>query len=131
MDIFLRASACVLVALVLYLVLAKQEKDLAVLFSVIVCCIVTSVALSQFEPVLGFLTELESHAGLNSEMLAIVLKAVGIGFIGEITSLVCNDAGNTALAKVLHILCCVIVLWISLPLFRGLLELVEEVLMSI
>ena len=43
-------------------------------------------------------------------------------------SLICSDAGNSALGKTLQILGAVAVLWLSIPLINSLIALLEQIL---
>lgn len=131
MNTFLKALAGALIALVLYLILTKQNKDISVLLTVIVCCMIAAAALRYLEPVFAFFDKLETIGKLDSDMLQALFKAVGIGMLAEITGLICTDAGNAALGKTIQILAACTILWLSVPLFTGLIELVEEILVSI
>ena len=131
MDIMVKAAACVLLAMVLYWMLAKQDKDVSVLLSTAVCAMIAGAAVQEFEPVLSFLKRLGDSAQLDIQLLQVLFKAVAIGLIGEITGLICSDAGNSALAKTLQLLSSIVVLMLSLPLFETLLELVEGLLATI
>ena len=128
MDIFFKVTAGILVCLVLYHLLSKENKDISVLFIIFVCCLTASVALSALSPVLDFLCELETLGGLNSQLFKIMIKSAGIGMIAEITGLICMDAGNAVLSKLLTIFSTVIILCISLPLFQSLVSLLEDIL---
>ena len=131
MDTFVKAIAGTMVAVVLYLILSKENRDLSVLLSITVCCVVASAAMQYLQPIIQFFKKLQQIGDLNSEMLWILLKSVGIAMLGEITSLICTDSGNAALGKVLQILASAVILWLSLPLFTTLIELVEKILGSI
>lgn len=131
MDVFIKAASGVLIALVLYLVLAKQGKDISTILTVAVCCMIAAAAVNYLEPVISFFKNLQTVGQLDHEMLNIILKSVGIGVLAEITCLICNDAGNAALGKTLQILAAAVVLWMSVPLFTSLIELVEEILVSV
>ena len=61
-------------------------------------------------------------------MLGILLKAVGIGLVSEIAGLVCTDAGNGSLGKTLQLLGSAVILYLSLPIFTAMLELIREIL---
>lgn len=131
MDDFLKVTAGVLVALILYLTLNKQEKDFSVLITVAVCCIVIAVAATFLEPIISFIEELEQIGSFDTDVLRIMLKAVGTGLLAEITSMICADAGNVAMGKALQILASVIILWLSIPIFTALINVVEEILVAL
>ena len=71
---------------------------------------------------------LRQTAGLDGELLACLLKIVGIGLIGEVASAVCADAGNGALGKTVQMLSAAAALWLAVPLFETLLTLLGTVL---
>ena len=128
MDVFFRATAAVLVAVILFLVVGKHSKEMALLLTVCVCCLVGAVIGLFIEPVIDFVEELQEIGQLNMEYLQILLKVVGIGFLAEITALICADAGNGTLGKMLQMLSSSVILWLSIPLLRALLSLVQRIL---
>lgn len=131
MDILIKATAGVLIAVVLTLTLAKQGKDISLLLTIAVCCMVASAAITYLQPVVDFLKRLQSIGQLDSETLAILMKAVGIGLLAEITGLICADAGNASLGKVLQMLATAAILWMSIPLLNELIELIDNILGAI
>ena len=110
------------------LMLNKQGKDMGTVLSIAVCCMVAMIAISYLQPVVEFLQKLETLGGLDESMVGILLKAVGIGFVAEIAGLICSDAGNSSLGKSIQILGSAVILWLSIPLFNSLIELVQEIL---
>lgn len=128
MDIFIKASAGVLIAAVLSLILSKQNKDFSVLLVICVCSMVAVACFRYLRNIIEFVQLLESKAKLNSDMISILLKSVGIGLLSEITSMICTDSGNAAFGKVIQFMSSAVILWLSIPLFTQLLELVESVL---
>lgn len=128
MDGFWKASAAVLLTVVLVLALGKREKDISVLLTMAVCCMVTAVAMSYLEPVLDLLWEVEAMANVQDGMMEILMKAVGIGLVVEIAGMICSDAGNSSLGKTTQMLGTVVILSLSIPLFRGFLTLIQEIL---
>ena len=98
------------------------------MLSVGVCCVVLLIMFRFLEPVLELLNQLQTMGNLQPEWLSIMLKAVGIGLVVEIGMLICTDAGNAALGKVLQILGSIAVLWLSIPLMNGLIKLLEQIL---
>lgn len=131
MDVFLKAAAGVLIAVVLCLTLSKQSKDVSLLLAMAVCCMVIAAAVTHLAPVIDFFEKLQSIGNLNSDMLRILFKAVGMGLLAEVASLICSDAGNAALGNALKLLASAVILWISLPLFESLIGLVEDILVMI
>ncbi len=128
MNTFLKAAAGILTALILWLSLHRNGKDISVLLTVTVCAMTAAVAMTFLQPVIGFLQKVQEIGQLDGELLSVILKAVGIGLITEISMLICKDAGNESMGKALQILSVVVILWISIPVFEKLLSLLDKIL---
>lgn len=128
MDIFIKASAGVLIATVISLVLSKQGKDFSVLLVICVCCMMAVACFRYLQEIIDFIKLLENKAKLNRDLISIILKSVGISLLSEITSMICTDSGNAAFGKVIQLMSSAVILWLSIPLFTQLIELVESVL---
>ena len=110
------------------LMLAVGRKDLGLVLGMTACAMIAIGAVRYLEPVADLLERLQTLGGLDAELIAVVLKAVGISLVTEIAGLVCTDSGNASLARVLQILGVCVVLWLSVPVFEALLSLIQEIL---
>lgn len=124
----MKASAGVLISVIVSLILAKQGKDFSVLLIICVCGMVLSVAGIYIQKLLDFILSLMDLGQLNQDFIQILFKTLGIGLLSEITCMICNDSGNAALGKSVQILSSVVILCLCIPLFTKLLDLVNEVL---
>lgn len=127
MTAYLNAVAGVLIAAVLGVVLSRQGKDISLLLSLAVCCMVLLVAVRYLEPVMEFLDTLATLSNLDSDLMNTMLKVVGIGLIAELASLICADSGNSAMGKAVEFLAAGAVLWLSIPMMTTLLELIQQI----
>lgn len=128
MGIFLKIVIAILLTVVLCVVLAKQGREISLLLSVAVCCMVGIAAFAFLNPVIEFANKLLTMANLNSELYGILLKCVGIGLLTQITVLICNDAGHAALGKMLQITSSITILRLSIPLLQKLIDILESIL---
>ena len=128
MEGYIKAIAAALITAVLCLILAKQGKDMAVVLTILACVLILTSAMGYFRNLIAFLEQLEALTGLKDGYFQILLKIMGIGLTGEMASMICTDAGNTALGKAVQLLGTVMILCLSLPLFQGLLELIEGIM---
>ena len=128
MDVILKAAALAMICVILYLVLSKQSKDFAILLTLAASCAILVTAAGYLSPIFDFFRYLQSLSNMDSQLVEIMLKTTGIGIVTELAAMICSDAGNTALGKTIQMLSTVIILWISLPLFSNLIELVNKLL---
>lgn len=128
MTLFYQSVAAVLLAAVLGLTLAGYGKDMGLLLTLGVCCMVMAASISFLQPVLEFLRQLETLGELDRDLIRVLFKIAGIAFIAEIAGMICTDAGNASLGKAVQLLGTSVILWLSLPVFNALLELIREIL---
>lgn len=126
MELYFKGAAGILLAAVLGLALQKREKDLSAVLTAAVIAMAAVLMLRLLEPVLELLRQLEQVGNLRSDALELLLKAAGIGLTAEVAGLVCADAGNAALAKMLRLLGTAAILCLSVPMFTALLECITE-----
>lgn len=131
MDTIIKAIGATLISIILGLVLSKQGKDFTLLLTITVCSTVAAAAILHLSPVLEFIEQVKQIGNLDSEIVGILLKCVGINIVTEIAALICIDAGQAAMGKGLQLLGTAVVLCLSIPIFSGLLDLVEDILQAI
>ena len=131
MELYLKGCCAAMIGLILALVVGNNRKDFAMLLSISVCCVLVLCAVSYLKPVLNYLEKLRVLGNLDSEVVKILIKAVGIGFLTEISVLICNDAGNASTGKVLQYLGTSVILWLSVPLFQMMTELLQRMLENV
>ena len=128
MTLFLKTSGTVLLSLILVLTLKSHNKEIGTILAIAVCCISAIAALRYLQQVLAFLQTLEALGELDNTMVETLLKVTGIGILTEIINLVCKDSGNESMGKVLQLLGTSVILYLSLPLFHALIELLQQIL---
>lgn len=131
MTKYMQAIALVLVAVVLILTLKRQGNDFSILISIIICATLGTMVFEFLQPIISLCNQLQQIGNLNPELLRILMKVIGIAFSSEIAATICSDSGNTALAKALELLATVVILYLSVPMFTALLDVVEEILSKV
>ena len=128
MDDFWKTTALVLLTVVLSLSLDKTERDISAVMGIVALCIAACAAVTILNPVLNYLVELQRLFHLPDGLISILLKAVGIALVAELSASICADAGNASLGKMLQILGGAAVLTLSVPMFRTLMTIIKEMI---
>lgn len=128
MDIYLKSICIAVVGIFLCLILSRNAKDYAFVIVTILCCALSAVAIGFLKPVLDLVEELAHMVDNSSGWVKILLKTVGLSMIGETVSLICAESGHAAVGKTLQVLTTVVILWVSLPLIRSLMDLIRSIL---
>ena len=128
MNILFKICAAALISLVLMLLVEKQDKHIAALISITICCILFAGTAEYFRPIISLIRQLQRTAALDSNVFAILLKSVAVSVICEVTSLICTESGYSSLGRVLQNAGIALILYFSLPLFNELLDLVSDLM---
>ena len=128
MDDFWKTTALVLLTVILSLSLDKTERDISAVMGIVALCIAACAAVTILNPVLNYLVELQRLFHLPDGLISILLKAVGIALVAELSASICADAGNASLGKILQILGGAAVLTLSVPMFRTLMTIIKEMI---
>ena len=131
MEEFIKAAGAVLVTLILGSLLSARYKAYGSILTMGVCTMILLLGLRVFAPVMEFLRQLEELAGLQSDIIKILLRVSGVGILSEIIVLLCNDSGNASLGHGIRTLSTGVVLWMSLPIFQALVDLIRQILEGI
>lgn len=130
MNTFIKAVVVLVVAVVISASLPKSSKDFSVVMIIGVCACLIIVICNFFEPIISTITQLSVLGNIDNSLFEILLKCSGVTILSEFVTLVCNDSGNSALGKGAQLLGSVVILWLSLPLFTTLMDIVSKVLAS-
>ena len=128
MNLFWKSAAFALAATIANLSIDKGETDIALLLSVFACAAVAGSAFLLLEPVLEFLLSLGDFGQIPEQFIGVLMKILGIGILSELSQSICADSGNASLGKALQLAATAVTMYISLPLFRWFLELIQEIM---
>lgn len=127
MELFWKGTALAVAASLLSLTLSSRREYAVVL----VISALTAIGLAftaLLKPILSFLQELEKIGNWDIESYTLLMKAFGLGLCAEMASMVCEETGNASLGKVVQTLGTTGILYLSLPFFSMLLDLIRRIL---
>lgn len=128
MDEFYQAVACVLLTVIVAMALDGHAGATSRILVILVSIMVLTAGIRYFRPVMNFLRTLSHMTGLQEEIIFSLMKTLGIAVTSEIAVLICNDSGHSSLGKALQMMANGIILWLSLPMFQGLLDLLQKLM---
>ena len=131
MEIYWKTAAGIMLSAILGITVSQKEKDLGMILQMTACCMATVVSLHYISPVIEMIQTLEKTCALHENAVGILMKALGIGWISQIAGTLCADSGSNGLGKILQILSSAAILYLSVPLFSALLEIIQDILGAI
>lgn len=117
-----------LVALVIIIILKQYKPEYAIYVSIIAGILILFFAIEKLTGIIELLQSISNKTYINQQFLGILLKITGIAFLTEFAVSVCSDAGEKAIANKIEIGSKVIIITMSMPIIKRLLELIMEIL---
>ena len=128
MEIIFKIIAIGLITCVTALILKPMRSDFAIIVTVVGGVIIFAMILSSLSSVLNVITSIASKTGVNSGLLAIVFKIIGIGYLTEFSASLCSDAGSGSLGDKVLLGGKIVIMMMSLPIITNILEIISKLL---
>ncbi len=126
MELYLKIAVCCILCAMLCAFLKPREGALSLALSALCVTMSAAAGLGMLRPLLDFFARLVSLTGLAQSVFTPLRKAVAIALVTRLASAICQDAGQTALAKTAELCGGILCLCAGLPLGEMLLELLER-----
>jgi len=116
------------VAAALSLIFKQYKPEYAMMISL--CCTVLffGVLLAEMIPAFSLMRETAEKTGISPSYVKILLKCLGVCYLTETGGRVCKEAGQQSIAFHLELSGRIMILLLTLPLFRDLLDIVLALL---
>ena len=128
MDTLMKCAGVAVVGAILCLLTRRQNGEFGILVSLGAVLLVITLGLSYFHPLLQFSQTLQEMASLGSTTTGPVYKALALGFVTEIGSQLCEDAGEKSIAAALKLSGGAASVFVLLPLMEQLLSMLKSML---
>ena len=113
----------------IFLLILRQEKPvMAVLLSIIFSILIFTLMMGKLASIISIMRELSRRAGINFFFLDTILKILGVAYLGEFAAVICNDAGEQAVAKKVEFASKIIIAVMALPIMVAILESLMELM---
>ncbi|PKM78599.1 MAG: stage III sporulation protein AD [Firmicutes bacterium HGW-Firmicutes-15] len=111
-----------LITTIFLLVLRQEKPVMAILLSLVFSIVIFTLMMGKLASIIDVMKELTRRAGLNYFFLATILKIMGVAYLGEFAAVICQDAGEQAVAKKVEFAAKIIIAVMALPIMVAILE---------
>ena len=111
-------------ALMLVTVLKSVKSGVSVFLLIFITAAVFTFVCTQLGGVIDFINTLASKAGIDEQYIGIILKCIGICFLGDFAAGICRDCGENTLANNSEIVCKCSIIVIALPMYIDIFNLI-------
>jgi stage III sporulation protein AD len=126
MDIF-KICAIGIIAAALAVTVKQYKPEIALLISAGAAVIILFIVSDYIFAAVNALFSLSDKAGVKSELLSCVLKIIGVGYIAEFSSSVCEDSGNKSIGDKITFAAKIIILIVALPMLTAVIDLISQI----
>lgn len=117
-----------LITTIFLLVLRQEKPVMALLLSLVFGIIIFFSMMGKLASIIDVMKELTRRAGINNFFLATILKIMGVAYLGEFAAVICQDAGEQAVAKKVEFAAKIIIAVLALPILVAILESLMELM---
>ncbi|MCH5185354.1 MAG: stage III sporulation protein AD [Oscillospiraceae bacterium] len=127
MDIFMiSAAACI--GTVFAVLLKGTKPELSIGICIITCLILIFSCVDGIKSVFSDFAGIIEMSGIDMKYFNVVIKVIGIAYITQFAAEICRDSGQGSIALKTELAGKVCVLVLTMPIIKGFLELVINVL---
>lgn len=116
-----------IVAVVLIILLKQSKPEFALFISIALTAIILIMLARRISSIMSVLNYFGERAQIEDHFLKLIFKVVGIAYIAEFGSELCNDAGEGAIASKIALASKVIIFTLSLPILVALLDTISSI----
>ena len=122
----IKMCGIIIAALIICTVFKNIRQEYSVFVRIGITCLATIVSISILYPILSFIDSISKSTPFYG-YIPILLKGLGIAYLVEITSDICIDANENALAERITLFGKAEIMIVSLPLLKNLFELCKSI----
>lgn len=127
---FLRFLTIVFLFVILLKILRPQRPEIAVLLAIAISLCLFGYLLNYLGELFGFLEQAVIQSKIDSKYFYIVMKMLGVAYLGGIGAQICRDANEGGLSEKIELAGKIVILGLGLPIMLNLLETLSVVFTS-
>jgi len=113
----------------IFLMILRQERPvMAVLLSMVFSILIFTMMMDKMAGIIEVMEELTKRAQINYFFLATILKIMGVAYLGEFAAVICEDAGEKAVARKVEFASKIIIAVLALPIMVAIIESLMELM---
>ncbi|MCD8150634.1 MAG: stage III sporulation protein AD [Clostridiales bacterium] len=110
---------------ILALLFQQQRREYALYISLGTALLILGFSVEKLSAVMESIRQIQEYTGVDSSMIRILLKMIGITYVSEFAAQICRDAGYGTLGKQIEMFAKLSIMAVSVPILLALIETVE------
>ena len=123
MDIIKIAAIGVIASIII--VIIKQDKpEIAMLIGIAATVSILIIIINYLTEVVGLFSLIVQKTGIDSSLFSAIVKIIGVGYITEFSSSICEDSGNKGIGEKISLGGKIVILVLSLPILTSVVDVI-------
>ena len=122
MDLF-KIAIFALASVVLIEILKQHNKTYAIAASIVATILIVIYSIQAFIPALDYINQLVNISQVSD--FSCIIKSIGLGLLAQTSADICIESGQHALASKVILAGKIAIVFVCLPLFKTLVEIIE------
>lgn len=127
MDIF-KLIAIGFIGTIMVITVKNVKPEYSVFIALATGAIIIIALSNKIVDIISTFTKLADKSGLSSEIFNAILRIIGIGYITEYASSICEDNDCSSIAKNIQLAGKITIFAMALPIIIGIIDIVGELL---
>lgn len=125
MDLLYKIIGIGFVGAIAVVLLRNTKPELTIFVSIAVSAIVLIALSSRISAVISTFSSLAEKSGLESGVFSSILRIIGIGYVTEYASSICDDNGCGSISRNIQLAGKIVIFVMALPLVTGIIDIIE------
>ncbi|MCL2168838.1 MAG: stage III sporulation protein AD [Defluviitaleaceae bacterium] len=127
MDIF-QIVAVGIVGVILAVMIKKENPTFAVMVSLAVAILIFIFLMPPLAGLIALIASITGHLSTGQEYVLVVVQIIGIAYVAEFGSQICQDAGEGSIASKVELAGKVLIMGIAAPIIISLVETIVTII---
>lgn len=114
-----------LAGVILALMVRQQKSEYALYISLATAVLILVFSVDRLAVVMDTIRKIEAYIQIDSAMIKILIKMIGITYVAEFATGICRDAGFGTLGNQIEMFAKLSVMAVSVPILLALIETIE------
>ena len=128
MELIFKIISIGLITCIATLILKPVRADFAMLVSLVGGVIILVLIISSLTNAISLITNIAEKTGVSSDLLTLVFKIIGVGYLVEFSAGLCVDSGNSGLGDKLLLGGKIVILVMAMPIVTSIMNIIMEIL---
>ncbi|NLM03574.1 MAG: stage III sporulation protein AD [Clostridiales bacterium] len=127
MEIFQIVSIGI-IASILSVLIKNYRPEISMYISLVTGILIFIFVVTKLQTVIEVLNQLITKVGIDEIYLSIVFKIIGIAYIAEFGSQICQDAGEGVIASKIEFAAKILIMVMAVPILVSLMDLIINIM---